>query len=215
MQLLRAGLDEVGIGALSGPYIAAAVVFGDKELILLPPGVKDSKKTTEAQRGSMFLPICAAAYDVGIGHAWPWEIDTIGPSEALQLMYRRALAELRTRYDVLIIDGNVGVTSFQGLYRPSRIVLEPKADVNHAEVSAASIVAKWIRDEIMISLSKKYPQYLWDSNKGYGTRDHETAIRKFGLVINEKNHGQYLHRKRYCKKFMFEQFKRNDGNVAI
>ncbi len=202
--LVRAGLDEVGIGALSGPYIAAVAVFGEKELALLPPGVKDSKKTTEVQRGALFLPICKAARDIGIGHAWPWEIDSMGPSKAMQLMYRRALSELKGTYDELIVDGSVGVLNFNELYKPSRIIVEPKADARYREVSAASIVAKWFRDEIMNSYSKRFPQYLWDSNKGYGTKDHEEAIKKFGLLVGEKNHSEYIHRRHYCKKFMFE-----------
>lgn len=207
MSSVRAGLDEVGIGALSGPYIAAVAVFREKDLNLLPAGVKDSKKTTEEQRGHLYLPICAAAWDVGIGHAWPWEIDRLGPSEALQLTYRRALGELREQYDVLIIDGNVGVRSFRGLFRPGQIILEPKADVNHREVSAASIIAKWARDEMMISYSKRFPQYSWNENKGYGTKAHEDGIRKYGLLVDPQDPSRYLHRKHYCKKFMYEGIK--------
>lgn len=205
MSQVRAGLDEVGIGALSGPFISAVAVFRDKDLMLLPAGVKDSKKTTEEQRGHLYLPICNAAWDVGIGHAWPWEIDKYGPAEALQLCYRRALGELRQAYDVLIIDGNVGVKIFRGLFRPSHIILEPKADVRYREVSAASIIAKWARDEMMISYSKKFPQYRWDENKGYGTQSHEDAIRQHGLLIDETNPSRYLHRKRFCQKFLFER----------
>lgn len=203
--MIRAGLDEVGIGALSGPYIAAVALFGEKELLMLPTGVRDSKKTSEAQRGMMYLPICNAAIDVGIGHAWPWEIDRLGPNEALQLAYRRALAEIITPYDTLIVDGNVGVKSFKNVrHRPHGLIIEPKADVNYREVSAASIVAKWARDEIMISYSKIYPQYHWDENKGYGTESHEDAIRKYGLLVDDANFARYVHRKHYCKKFMFE-----------
>lgn len=207
MSIVRAGLDEVGIGALSGPYISAVAVFREKDLAMLPAGVKDSKKTTEEQRGLLYQPICAAAWDVGIGHAWPWEIDRYGPNEALQLCYRRALAELRESYDVLIIDGNVGVKSFKGVYRPGRIILEPKADVNFQEVSAASIIAKWARDEMMISYSKRFPQYRWNENKGYGTKAHEDAIRAHGLLVDERDASRYLHRKHYCKKFMYEGIK--------
>lgn len=204
MSPVRAGLDEVGIGALSGPYIAAVAVFRERDLLLLPPGVKDSKKTTEDQRGALYLPICAAAWDVGLGHAWPWEIDRYGPSEALQLTYRRALGELRVAYDVLVIDGNIGVKSFKDLYRPGRIIVEPKADARHREVSAASIIAKWARDEMMISYSKKFPQYHWDENKGYGTKSHEDGIRKYGLLVDPQDASRYLHRRHYCKKFMYE-----------
>lgn len=202
MAFVRAGLDEVGIGALAGPYIAAVTVFREKDLALLPPGVKDSKKTTEEQRQSLYMPICNAAWDVGIGHAWPWEIDRLGPSEALQLTYRRALQELKVQFDELVIDGNVGVRSFKQLFTPKKVLVQPKADVNFREVSAASIVAKWFRDEIMISLSKSFPAYRWDSNKGYGTGDHEQAILRHGLVINDSDLDRYVHRKHYVKKFL-------------
>lgn len=202
MGLVRAGLDEVGIGAWSGPFLAAVTVFREKDLTLLPQGVKDSKKTTEAERGMMYFHICSAAFDVGIGHAWPWEIDRMGYSDALQLTYRRALGELRCSYDELIIDGNVGVKDFRGIYKPPRITLEPKADVNYREVSAASIVAKWFRDQIMISYSKLFPQYGWDENKGYGTAAHTAAIKQHGLLIDDANFNRYFHRKQYCKKFI-------------
>jgi ribonuclease HII len=204
MPLVTAGLDEVGIGALSGPYISVVAVFREKDLTLLPTGVKDSKKTSEEQRGLLYLPICNTAFDVGIGHAWPWEIDRMGPSAALQLCYRRALGELKTSYDVLYIDGNVGVESFKDLFRPGRIVLEPKADARYREVSAASIIAKWARDEMMISYGKRFPQYDWKENKGYGTKAHEDAIRAHGLLVDENDANRYIHRKHYCKKFIYE-----------
>ena len=202
MAFVRAGLDEVGIGALAGPYIAVVAVFREKDLSLLPPGVRDSKKTTDEQRESLYLPICKAAWDVGIGHAWPWEIDRMGPSDALQLTYRRALQELRVQFDELVIDGNVGVKSFRQLFTPKSVLVQPKADVNFREVSAASIIAKKFRDEIMTSYSKRFPAYRWESNKGYGTADHEEAIRRSGLLINDSDFSRYLHRKHYVKKFL-------------
>lgn len=204
---VTAGLDEVGIGALAGPYIAVVAVFREKDLTLLPPGVKDSKKTSEAERGMMFLPIVKAAWDVGMGHAWPWEIDRLGPNEALQLCYRRALAEIRVKYDFLIIDGNVGVRSFKGVFKPNSILVTPKADVKYREVSAASIIAKWARDEMMISYARKFPEYHWKDNKGYGTDAHEKAIKEHGLLVDEMNHARYLHRRHYTRKFTFEGVK--------
>lgn len=208
MSFIRAGLDEVGIGALAGPYIAVVAVFREKDLALLPAGVKDSKKTSEDQRGMMFLPICKAAWDVGVGHAWPWEIDRMGPSAALQLTYRRALQELRVEYDELIIDGNVGLRNFKGLFVPKNIRVEPKADVKYREVSAASIIAKWMRDEMMISFSKRFPAYHWEGNKGYGTVDHEAAIRQTGLLVEDSDFRNYVHRKHYCRKFLMDPAQR-------
>lgn len=211
MALVRAGLDEVGLGALAGPYIAVIAVFREKDLTLLPPGVRDSKKTSEEQREMMYLPICNAAWDVGVGHAWPWEIDRMGPSEALQLTYRRAMADLRVPFDELIIDGNVGIRNFKGIFRPKSVVVEPKADVKYREVSAASIIAKKFRDEIMVSFSKRFPAYNWEKNKGYGTSDHETSIKVSGLLVEDGDLRFYVHRKHYCKKFMFEGIKHARG----
>ena len=213
MSLVIAGLDEVGIGALAGPYIAAVAVFRPKDLILLPPGVRDSKKTSEAQRGMLFAPIIKAAWDVGIGYAWPWEIDRMGAAEALQLTYRRALGELRVTYDQLVIDGNVGVRNFKTLFHPSSVKVEPKADVNYQQVSAASIIAKWARDEMMISYGRRFPAYSWNENKGYGTAAHEKAIKEVGLLIDDTDFSRYIHRKQYCKKFLFEQRGVNGGEV--
>ncbi len=204
MALVRAGLDEVGIGALAGPYVAVVAVFREKDLTLLPQGVRDSKKTSEGQREMLYLPICQAAWDVGIGHAWPWEIDRMGPSEALQLTYRRAIGDLRVQFDELIIDGNVGIRNFKGVFRPPKVLVEPKADVKYREVSAASIIAKKFRDEIMLSLAKQFPAYNWAKNKGYGTADHEEAIRRTGLLVRDEDFKFYIHRKHYVKKFMYQ-----------
>ncbi len=211
MAPVRAGLDEVGLGALAGPFIAVVAVFRDRDLLLLPHGVRDSKKTSEAQRETLYLPICNAAWDVGIGHAWPWEIDRMGPAEAIQLTYRRAVQDLRVEYDELIIDGNVGIRSFKNIYRPPKVITEPKADVRYQEVSAASIIAKKFRDDIMRSFSKRFPAFNWAKNKGYGTPDHEEAIKKNGLLVQDADFTNYVHRKSYCKKFMFEGIKHAIG----
>lgn len=197
----RAGLDEVGYGALAGPIISVVTVFRDRDLVLLPPGVKDSKQTTEAQRQGMYLRLCDAAQDIGVGHAWPWEIDELGVSAALHLSYRRALEELRVQPHILIVDGSNQVKGWKG-----KQINEPKADVKYPEVSAASIIAKHFRDTIMRDYAKELMkegiQYGWEDNKGYGTPDHEAGIRRFGLLLNPSNRNRYLHRKRYCSKFM-------------
>lgn len=193
------GLDEVGWGALAGPIITVVAVFGQSDLSLLPPGVRDSKKTTEKQRDMLYLPLCRTALDVGIGHAWPFEIDSMGPTPALQLSYARALDDLCVvKPDQLIVDGSNRVLAWKG---PQ--IVEPKADLNHPQVSAASIIAKWFRDRIMrdYALERRrlgLPDYSWDINKGYGTSDHMEAIRAHGFLFGEG--GPYLHRKAYCRK---------------
>lgn len=199
------GLDEVGWGALAGPIISVVAVFRQSDLNLLPPGVRDSKKTSESQRAMLYRPLCQVALDVGVGHAWPWEIDTIGGAEALQLSYQRALADLCVaKPDLLIIDGSNRISSWKGKQR-----VEPKADVNHPQVSAASIIAKWFRDQIMKDYAIKLkgmglPDYHWEINKGYGTPDHTNAIKKYGLLADENNHDRYFHRRRWCKRWMLK-----------
>jgi ribonuclease HII len=182
---------------LAGPIISAVAVFRPSDLALLPPGVRDSKKCTEKQRSMMFDPIIQAAFDIGIGHAWPWEIDSYGPFQALQLSYKRAMDEIhRNRIpELLIVDGKNKVYGWGGEQR-----IEPKADVNYKEVSAASIVAKVFRDRIMCEYAKRFTGYDWAVNKGYGTPTHLAGIKKLGLLVNLKDTSLYLHRQRFCQK---------------
>ena len=191
------GLDEVGWGSLAGPIISVVAVFRASDLALLPHGVRDSKKTTDIQRSMLYLPLCRAACDVGIGHAWPWEIDSLGPMPSLQLSYKRALEDLVVaKPDLLIVDGSNRVAGWSGKQQ-----VEPKADNNHQQVSAASMIAKHFRDTIMKDYSKDLrrlglPDYGWSVNMGYGTPDHLEAIKDHGLLINEEDHGLYFHRRR-------------------
>lgn len=200
------GLDEVGWGALAGPVISVVAVFRDIDLTLLPPGVTDSKKLDKPKREALFEPLIAAAYDVGIGHAWPWEVDSLSPAEALHLSYRRAWEEIHPtrRPELLIVDGSNRV---RGLTVKQQV--EPKADFKYQQVSAASIIAKVFRDRIMDSYAsqrraKGLPDYDWGSNSGYGSAAHMEAIKKFGLLINENNYDEYIHRRRYCKRFLIQ-----------
>jgi ribonuclease HII len=202
---IRGGLDEVGWGALAGPVISVVALLKDSAVPLLPPGVKDSKKTTEAQRTMLYPALCRIVVDVGIGHAWPWELDQYGPGNGLQLSYKRALEDLTVAVpEVLYVDGNSDVKSWKG-----RQVVEPKADNKYKQVSVASIIAKHVRDTMMIDYSKErrrqgLPDYGWEQNKGYGTQDHLDAIDKYGLIVDANdsttNHSRYLHRLSYCKK---------------
>lgn len=196
--MLVGGLDEVGWGAICGPIISVVACFRREDLALLPAGVKDSKQVTKKAKDSLYLPLCAAAHDVGIGHAWPWEIDTLGPYNALQLSYTRALGELRRPPDLLIVDGSNRIRSFKGEQR-----VEKKADVNHIQVSAASIIAKVFRDRAMVKLSRLHPHYRWEENKGYESQAHGEAIRRHGLLISSEHHpDRYVHRKAFCSKYL-------------
>lgn len=194
MSDLIGGLDEVGFGAWAGPIISVVAVFDADALRKLPAGVTDSKKTTEKQRSMLYLPIIDAAIDVGIGHVWPYEIDSVGVSDALQVCYARALHDLMSQPPTLIVDGNKSVWRYGG-----KQIVEPKADLNHPQVSAASMIAKHFRDRIMIDYAKLFPVYGWEKNKGYGSHDHEEAIRKHGILTTEPH---YLHRQLYCRKVL-------------
>lgn len=198
--MLSAGLDEVGYGAWAGPYISVVAVFDEAALALLPPGVTDSKKLDDDRRRALYLPLCSTAVDVGIGHAWPWEIDKLGASAALQLCYRRALEDLRVVPQLLIVDGSNRVKAFVG-----RQTVEPKADFKYKQVGAASIIAKHFRDEIMRSYDKTWCQYNWAVNKGYGTPDHEQAIHQHGLLVDDNDHTRYLHRRLYTRKVLLRK----------
>ena len=188
---LVGGIDEVGWGAIAGPIVSVVAVFDEKDLALLPPGVKDSKQCSKALIESLYLPICAAAHDIGIGHAWPEEIDSMGAARALQLSYKRALDELDFKPTLLLVDGNKGIPYWKGSQ-----LCKPKADAVFKHVSAASIVAKYFRDSIMREYHKDYPHYGWDHNAGYGAPDHQEAIKKHGLLCVP---GNYYHRRSYCK----------------
>jgi ribonuclease HII len=194
---LTGGLDEVGYGAWAGPIISVVAVFDGKTRGLLPSGVTDSKKVTEKRRAAAFPLLIRACKDVGVGHAWPWEIDHMGVPWALQVSYERALNELSHYPTKLIVDGTNRVKVFSG-----EQVVEPKADLNHLEVSVASMIAKHMRDQMMIDYAKKWPQYHWEGNKGYGSHDHEEAIKMYGLVIDMGDKTNYLHRRLYCRKVL-------------
>lgn len=195
---LIGGLDEVGYGAWAGPVISVVAVFSTEGLSKLPAGVTDSKKTTEKQRAMLYLPILAAAQDVGVGHAWPFEIDSLGVSQALQLCYARALFDLKEQPRTLIVDGSNDVWRYGG-----KQIVEPKADLNHPQVSAASMIAKYLRDTMMVDYAKTYPGYGFEKHKGYGSHQHEEAIKKLGILVNDNNdNNRYLHRKLYCRKVL-------------
>jgi ribonuclease HII len=192
--MLTAGVDEVGFGCLAGPVVSVAYVVGIKELALLPQNVTDSKKLTPVARSKLYIPLVTAARDIGLGHASPEEIDSLGPVRALQLCYQRALEELHCVPDKLIMDGTNRIECWRG-----EQIVEPKADFKYKVVSAASIVAKVFRDKLMVELASQFPGYGFENHKGYGTAEHERAIYDRGLLLDGE---QYVHRRSYCKKFL-------------
>ncbi|MEI7812884.1 MAG: ribonuclease HII [Ignavibacteria bacterium] len=183
-----AGIDEAGRGPLAGPVVAATVVFSPEVSI---EGVNDSKKLSAAQRDKLFdiIKQKAVAWSVGIvGHE---EIDRINILQATLLAMRQSLDGLTIKPDLVLIDGN---KAFPSVIQNKTII---KGDGKSFAIAAASILAKVTRDRLMLQLAGEYPQYLWHKNKGYGTKEHISAIIKYGYCPH--------HRKSFIKHIMTKQ----------
>jgi ribonuclease HII len=177
-----AGIDETGRGPLAGPVYACAIIF-KKDLII--PEVKDSKKISEKKREVLFDLIKKNAVSYAIGIASEKEIDTINIRQATFLAMHRAIEGLSRKPDYLLIDGfNLPDSNI-----PSEGII--KGDDKSFTIAAASIMAKVSRDAYMKDLDKKYPNYKFAKNKGYGTREHIEAIKKYGVT--------QVHRKSFLK----------------
>ena len=174
-----AGVDEVGIGCLAGPLISAAVIFGKNKSEYF---FKDSKKTTQKNRAVQASYIKSNFY-VGIGVASPSEIDELNVLRASHLAMIRAIENLPVIPEKIIIDG---IHTPKGLKNAEAMI---KGDENHQEIAAASIVAKYFRDQLMLKYAKEYKGYFFEKNKGYPTKDHKNAINYLGL--------SYIHRKSF------------------
>lgn len=166
-----AGVDEVGRGALAGPLVAAAVI--------LPPGteiegLRDSKMCTRLQRERLAREIEARAVSMSVVRVYPNKIDRIGLQRCNLMAMRKALANLDVGPDYVIVDG----FPLKRLKTPSLAV--KKADAVSRSVAAASIVAKVHRDAAMRRYHRRYPQYGFSSNVGYGTRYHWRALKEHG-----------------------------------
>ncbi len=168
-----AGVDEAGRGPLAGPVVAAAVIF-DNDFFLKE--VNDSKKLTEKAREEIFPEIINNAMAYGTGIVWQNEIDRINILQATLKAMKIAVSKLSATPDLILIDGNK--TFF------SEIKTQPviKGDSKSFAIAAASIIAKVTRDRIMLEASGKFPEYGWERNKGYGTKQHITAIKKYGIT---------------------------------
>ncbi|RMG83201.1 MAG: ribonuclease HII [Bacteroidetes bacterium] len=170
---LEAGCDEAGRGCLAGPVVAAAVVLPKKVSI---PLLNDSKKLSEKQRNQLRPIIEKQALSFAIGVVSPEEIDEINILNASFLAMHRAVKQLNPKPDHLLIDGN-RFNPYPNINHTCII----KGDSKYMSIAAASVLAKTYRDEIMETLHKEFPQYGWNSNKGYPTSKHRDAIRKFGV----------------------------------
>lgn len=166
-----AGIDEVGRGPLAGPVVSAAVIL---PVSLSLPGVIDSKQLTHRKRCQLYERIYESAVSVGLGIVDPIEIDRINILKASLLSMAISVENLSPQPDYLLIDGLYAIPSD----RPQRPI--PKGDSLSASIAAASIVAKVTRDRMMERYHEDYPQFGFDTHKGYPTRSHREAIRRFG-----------------------------------
>lgn len=166
-----AGLDEAGRGSLAGPVVAAAVVLPSGVVI---NGLRDSKKLGEVERKRVFWEIVHHAVDIGVGMVSADIIDRINILEATRLAMKTAVGDLRIKPDILIIDA-LRLPDVE--IRQQSII---KGESLSASVAAASVVAKVVRDDIMLDYSEKYPSYNFRQNKGYATRDHVESIKVYG-----------------------------------
>lgn len=177
------GTDEAGRGPLAGSVYAAAVILPDGLVI---DGLNDSKKLTEKKREKLFDVITAEAISFGIAFSTAEEIDELNILNAALLAMRRAIAMLTPKPDYVLIDGNMT----RGFDLPCRAIV--KGDSISASIAAASVLAKVSRDRSCLELDKRYPEYGFVKHKGYPTKEHYEAIRKYGVLpIHRKSFNLY------------------------
>lgn len=173
---LVAGIDEVGRGALFGPVVAAAVILPANTFAeLMAAGMKDSKKLSSSKRTRLAAQICQLATDWKIGFATTAEIDQINILQATLLAMKRAVLKLKVQPALCLVDGN---QSIKDLLLPQQTIV--KGDERSLSIAAASIVAKVWRDELILRLASKYPQYDLEHNKGYGSPKHLLSLQQYG-----------------------------------
>jgi ribonuclease HII len=169
-----AGVDEVGRGSLAGPLVAAAVILDKKKMII--EDINDSKRLSEDKRKHIFKKVIKSCLCWSVVKIPPDEIDRISITKANAIAFQRAVSSLRIKPDIILSDF---ISTDLGIgYLP--LVNGDRLSVS---VAAASIIAKVIRDGIMIKLSRYYPEYGFEHNKGYGTRKHLKSLQKYGPTL--------------------------------
>lgn len=188
--MLLAGVDEAGRGPLAGPVVAAAVILDANRPI---PGLADSKTLSAGQRERLALQIKHQALVWSIADASVEEIDALNILQATLLAMQRAVAGLSVTPDEVWVDGN----RIPVLPMPAQAIV--KGDQKIPAISAASILAKVERDQLMDAYHKSHPEYAFDQHKGYGTARHLAAMREFGVLA--------IHRKSFnpLKTWLLEQ----------
>jgi ribonuclease HII len=175
---LEAGTDEAGRGCLSGPVVAAAVI--------LPANfshsfLNDSKQLSEKKREELRPIIEENALAFGVSFVWQDEVDKINVLQASITGMHRSIKMLTIVPEFIIVDGN----KFRNYKEiPHKTII--KGDAKYLSIAAASVLAKTHRDEYMAKIHQKFPMYNWQKNKGYPTKEHRNAIRKFGATIHHR-----------------------------
>lgn len=181
--MIVGGIDEVGRGAFAGPIIAACAIFQFDDVLSMSnppvPGLADSKSfAKESKREEVWKRLLCSPFllDFAIGECSVEEINEMGIDRCNVLIFQRAIAGLKYAPDMIYVDGDNEV---QGWPR-ERQKVEPRADGKYWPVSAASIIAKVIRDRLMRELHRAHPGYVWSENKGYGTVLHTERLKLNG-----------------------------------
>ncbi len=180
-----AGVDEVGRGPLAGPVTAAAVMLDPADI---PVGLDDSKVLRPRARAKLWCKIVDVAV-VSVAHASVAEIDELNILHASHLAMVRAVAGLAQAPDHALIDGNMIPT---GLAIPATSII--KGDSRSVSIAAASIVAKVCRDRIMVDLAQQHPGYGWETNMGYGSKSHITALQNLGVTPHHRRSFKPIHK---------------------
>ena len=183
-KIITAGVDEVGRGCLAGPVVSAAVIL--KQGINLKI-LKDSKKITFKKRLEISEHIKLNSH-YSIGVASVEEILNLNILKASLLSMKRAIEKLSRKPEIILIDGNFAP---EGLKNFKTII---NGDEKIKVISAASIIAKVYRDNLMIKLSKKFSNYAWDSNFGYGTKAHLDGLKEFGISTHHRKGFKPVHK---------------------
>lgn len=183
---LIAGIDEAGRGPLAGPVVCACVIM-PLESDKIIEGINDSKKLSAKKRAELYEKIISTAIDYCIVPIDEKTIDEINILNATKLGMEKALNGLKKPPYVVLIDAvKINTSTMQ-----ENII---KGDAKSYNIAAASILAKEFRDRLMISLAEKYPNYSFEKHKGYGTKDHITALKQFGKCE--------IHRDSFIKNFI-------------
>lgn len=181
-----AGIDEAGRGPLAGPVVVGVVIMPKDSMI---EGVNDSKKVSEKKREKLYDEITKEAIAWGVGIIDQKEIDEINILNATKKAVTTAIASLKVRPDLILVDA---LTNIDTLGVPYKSII--KGDAKEYSIAAASIIAKVTRDRIMREWDEIYPEYGFSKHKGYGTANHIKVIKEIGPCM--------LHRKSFIKNFV-------------